>query len=174
MIFDMDSLVSKTQRHILEQKYLYLDVEGVRKPNIRVKFGDMSERENKITRIYYANSDLKNILKNLQQELADEIIKCELVYKPSKYKMEQNEVLISDSEYQEEICVKLRMLLTLMQPINGPQIKIWCDGHLPIRRIVVGPSKDAELMKCSIEQYLKTKYWTEDIEVEISKIPLRV
>ena len=52
--------------------------------------------------------------------------------------------------------------------------KIWCDGHLPIRRIVVGPSQDAELMKNSIKEYLKTKYWTKDIEVEVSKIPLRM
>lgn len=173
LIFDMDLLVSETQRTILQQKYVYLDVDGVRKPNIRVRFGDVSECETKITKIYYANSNLKEIMKTLKQELAEESIKCEIINKPRKYKMEKNEVLISNSAYQEEICAKLRMLMTLMLPISEPKINVWCDGHLPIRRVVVGPSKDAELMKCSIEEYLKTKYWTKDIIVEISKIPLR-
>lgn len=53
-------------------------------------------------------------------------------------------------------------------------VKIWCDGHLPIRQIIVGPSRDAEYMANSIREYIKTKYWMNDIEVKLSGIPLRV
>lgn len=53
-------------------------------------------------------------------------------------------------------------------------VKIWCDGHMPIRRIIIGPSRDAELMKASIEEYIKTRYWMKDIKVDISNIPLRI
>lgn len=173
LIFDLKKLLSESQHHLLQQKYTYLDVDGVRKPNIRVKFGNMLEHENKTTRLYYVNSNLDDNVKELARELRKEKIKLEIVKKPRKYKMKQDEILLSDSTYQEEIYTKLRTLLHRRK--NAPdKISIWCDGHPPIRRIIVGPSQDAELMKCSIDEYLKTKYWAKDIEVEISKIPLRL
>lgn len=173
LIFDMNVLVSESNRSLLQEKYTYLDEDGVRKPNIRVKFGDMSERENEITRLYYVNSDLDDAMNSLTQELEKDGIKIEIVKHSKKFKMPENEVLVSNSKYQEEICTKLRMKLH-QRPTGTPEINVWCDGHLPIRKVTVAPSKDAELMKCSIQEYLKTKYWARDIKVEISKIPLRI
>lgn len=172
LIFDMDILISESKQHILQQKYTYLDVDGVRKPNIRVKFGNMLEHQNEITKLYYVNSDLDDNIKELTKELRKERINLEIVKKPRKYKMNQDEIFLSDSIHQEEIYTKLRTSLH-RRGNSSKKISIWCDGHPPIRKIIVGPSKDAELMKCSIEEYLKTKYWTKDIKVEISKIPLR-
>jgi len=39
---------------------------------------------------------------------------------------------------------------------------------------MVGSSKDAKLMRDSIEEYKKTKYWMRDVEVDISNIPLKI
>lgn len=173
LIFDMNLLVSESQQHLLRQKYTYLDIDGVRKPNIRVKFGNMLELENKDVTLYYVNSDLNDCIKALKQDLGKEDVELKIIKKPRKYRMAMNEVLISSSVYQEKVCTQLRRILH-QRPMEAEKINIWCDGHLPIRRIIVAPSKDAELMKCSIEEYVKTKYWAKDIKVEISKIPLRL
>lgn len=57
--------------------------------------------------------------------------------------------------------------------LSPRKIKIWCDGYILIRKIFIAPSKDAEFMKTSVEEYKKTKYWVKAFEVKISKIPLR-
>lgn len=172
LIFDMKQLVPETQQHLLQEKYVYLDAEGIRKPNIRVKFGDQSIIENEETmKLYYSNNSWTNILEELQQELAD-TIKIELVTDSGKYIMPDDEILVSNGKSQEKVCTSLRLKMRQQVP-TIQKVKIWCDGHLPIRRIIVGPSKDAQLMKCSIEEYLKTKYWMRDIKVDVSDIPLR-
>lgn len=191
LIFDMKQIIPEPQQDLLKQKYVYLDVNGVKKPNIRVKFGNQSiaKKEN-VIKLYYGNDDWTKILEEFKQELGQELRReqkqksklqqdvnsgetgIELIMDKDKYKMLPEEIVVSDGKYQERVCVSLRSKMRQqIPPIK--KVKIWCEGHLPIRRIIVGPSKDAELMKCSIEEYLKTKYWMRDIKVDISKIPLR-
>lgn len=168
IIFDMNQFALGKYQSLLNKKYVYLDVNGVRKPNIRVKFGNQyrAESETDIT-IYYMDDSITDELKEIRKKFKSDNIKVSLVRKIRKYKLELQEILVSEGRNQERVCTLLR------QTLNDKKWKIWCDGHLPIRRIIVGPSKDAELMKCSIEEYLKSKYWTRDITVDISKIPLR-
>ncbi len=172
LIFDMKQLVPETQQHLLHQKYVYLDVDGIKKPNIRVKFGNQLQAEEETIKVYYANEDWTRLLEKLKQDLKSERIDITLVKDEIKYPMDKNEIVISNGKFQEKVCVKLRLMMWQQTPPIR-DFKIWCDGHLPIRRVIVGPSKDAELMKCSIEEYVKTKYWMRDIEVDISVIPLR-
>lgn len=173
LIFDMKQIIPEVQRDLLRQKYIYLDVNGIKKPNIRIKFGDQSlaEQENTIN-LYYTNPDWTKILEELKRELLSEKIKIQLVTDKDKYKMPNDEILVSNGKYQEKVCVSLRLKMRQQTP-PVRSVKVWCEGHLPLRRIIVGPSQDAELMKCSIEEYLKTQYWTRDIMVEKSVIPLR-
>lgn len=172
LIFDMNQLVPESKQYLLEKKYRYLETAGVRKPNILVKFKDESAGEHEEIRIYYGDDSLDPVMNKLAEEMKKDKIVIEPVRDSQKYKMEPGEIIVSDGKYQEQVCTKLRLMIYQ----NGikDMKKIWCDGHLPIRRIVVGPSQDAELMKNSIKEYLKTKYWTKDIEVEVSKIPLRM
>lgn len=167
LIFDMRQLVADKSQ-LLSQKYMYLDVDGVKKPNIRVKFGNQynAKYEENIT-IYYSDKQFETRLKKFKKDLLKEKIKINLIRKPRKFRMGSDEMIISEGCHQEQICIRLRHLL------YKDKIKIWCDGHMPIRRIIVGPSKDAKFMKSSIEEYLKTKFWMRDIEVKISDIPLR-
>lgn len=53
------------------------------------------------------------------------------------------------------------------------QIKIWCEGHLPIRTITVGPSKNQKNVKEAISYYCKHTYWLRDVAVDVSSIPFR-
>lgn len=168
LIFDMNQLAAGEYQRLLSEKYVYLDVDGVRKPNIRVKFGNQykAQYEENVT-IYYVDDEFEDAMKDLKKECKAEKIKIELIKKKRKFKLNSKEILISEGKNQERVSISLHKMLA------DKNVKVWCDGHLPIRRIIVGPSKDAELMKKSIEEYIKTKYWARDIEVDISGIPLR-
>lgn len=169
LIFDMRQLVSG-EDGLLSQKYVYIDVDGVRKPNICVKFGNqyVAEHEDEI-KLFYSNQRLEDKLNRFVDDLHKEKgIMLQLVRETGKtHQLKEDEVLLSEGKNQERVCVRLRQLL------YREGVKVWCDGCMPIRRIIVGPSKDAELMKDSIEEYKKTKYWMRDIEVSVSNIPLR-
>lgn len=52
-------------------------------------------------------------------------------------------------------------------------LKIWCDGHWPIRKITVGPTNNKEMIAENIKTYCKTKYWLKYVEVDYSPIPYR-
>lgn len=167
LIFDMRQLIAGEDR-LLSEKYVNLDVEGVKKPNIRVKFGNQDKAQNEENIIlYYADKSLTNKLEMFENKLKVEGISIQLVRDKRAFAMEKDEILLSEGKNQEKVCTKLRRLL------YPDHIKIWCDGHLPIRKIFIGPSKDAQIMKASIKEYIKTKYWMRDIKVVISSIPLR-
>lgn len=168
LIFDMRQLTAGEQ-YILSDKYIYLDADGIKKPNIRVKFGNQYKAEHEdVIHIYYSDNALMDIMTELAAELPDKVyIEPLPKRKVRKYRIGSGEIFLSEGKSQEMVCLSLR------KKLYGKGIKIWCDGHLPIRRIMVGPSKDAEFMKYSIDEYKKTKYWMEDVAVDISKIPLR-
>ncbi len=173
LVFDMKQLVPESQQYLLQKKYFYQDAGGIKRPNIIVRFGDQSRAEEDVEiALYYVNDGWTDILQRLRKELKTEGVNIKLVLKKRKYRTGQDEIVVSEGKHQEVVCVRLReMMRQLTPPVQG--LKIWCDGHLPLRRIIVGPSPDAELMKSSIEEYLKTKYWMRDIKVDLSVIPLR-
>lgn len=168
LIFDMNQLAAGEYRRLLAEKYFNIDVNGVRKPNIRIKFGNQykADHEESLS-VYYSDEALSDMMREYKMKCKAEGIAVRTVRKVRKYKMDSREILISEGRNQEKACYLLRRMLP------DEKYKVWCDGHLPIRRIIVGPSKDAEFMKNSIKEYIKTKYWAESIDVELSKIPLR-
>lgn len=50
-------------------------------------------------------------------------------------------------------------------------IKVFCKGRLPIVRITVAPTYDRERKAEQIKRFCKSKYWLNQVEVEVSKIP---
>lgn len=171
LIFDLNTLLQETQYEMLKQKYISLEVDGVKKPNIKVKFGNQEDAFKIATNIYYSNNELTNRLKQLKTDVEKKGIQIQLIKNQRKYPIEKDEILISHSKFQEEVCALVRQYMRHQPVIDN--IKIWCDGHLPIRQIIVGPSKDAGYMANSIREYIKTKYWMKDVEVNLSEIPLR-
>lgn len=53
------------------------------------------------------------------------------------------------------------------------KIPVWCEGHLPIRKITVGPCPNQNGMLEAIRHYCKHTYWLQDVEVQVSAIPFR-
>ena len=84
-------------------------------------------------------------------------------------------IYISQGERQREIyeAVKEAVVPFRKKTEAGIVPKIWCDGHLPIRKLVVGPSRNqADLME-SIRHYCDNTWWLNDVEVVCSSIPYR-
>lgn len=53
------------------------------------------------------------------------------------------------------------------------KIPVWCEGHLPLRKITVGPCPEQNGMLEAIRHYCKHTYWLQDVEVQASAIPFR-
>lgn len=86
--------------------------------------------------------------------------------------VEENAIIISDCKNQERIFTALHDALHEKYGDEAP--KIWCEGHLPIRSITVGPNQDSARVRESIEHYCKHKaYWLMDVEIRNSSIPYR-
>lgn len=169
LIFNMKKLLQEDKWQILDQKYINLEIAGIRKPNIRVKFGNQMDSEKEDICIYYGDDTLQDFLRTIKQELKKDGFTLKLKKSAS---VQKDEIIMSNGKFQEEICYMLRRKMRLYS-YSDRLIKVWCDGHLPIRKIIVGPSKDAEYMVHSIQEYIRTKYWMRDIQVVVSKIPLR-
>lgn len=55
------------------------------------------------------------------------------------------------------------------------KIKVWCEGHLPIRKIRIGNTRRTEEIKESIENFCRNSeyYWLKYVDVTKSNIPFR-
>lgn len=53
------------------------------------------------------------------------------------------------------------------------KIPVWCEGHLPLRKITVGPCPNQNGMMEAIRHYCKHTYWLRDVEIQASAIPFR-
>jgi len=169
LVFDLGDLLSEKKEWIRAEKNIYLDVSGIKKPNIRVEFGNALERLEEKVKIYYRNDIYKKELEEFLTGEKELSIELEKVDEPA---LKKNEILLGNGKKQEKV---MRALSAFVQTKERTFVntKIWCDGHLPMRRIIVGPSKDAELMRKSIVQYKHNKYWMKYIDVIISDIPFR-
>ncbi len=165
-----------------QQKVDYLDVDGYKKPYICVRFGngrnEFKECGNiKLNCIGAIENELKT-LTGLEFEVGSR---------------DRNTVVIEPGKKQEEIFDKVVEVLKVMkgnleyeklensspdprldevlEKLKG--IKVWCEGHLPIRKITVGPNPNQYEVAESIEHYIQNKYWLRYVDIEKSKIPYR-
>lgn len=83
----------------------------------------------------------------------------------------ENCVIISQGENQQEV---FEAIYAYVNNLNGKnKIKVWCEGHLPLRKITIGPCINQNSMAEAIRHYCKHKYWLRDVEIELSAIPFR-
>lgn len=100
---------------------------------------------------------------------------------------EGNSIMISQGHNQEEVFYRVhgwakeQNMQSSKTDVDHEDSKIinwkvWCEGHLPIRSIMVGPCKEKKEMVESIKNFClySALYWLRDVEVVDSKIPYRV
>ncbi|MDL2266919.1 DUF2971 domain-containing protein [Desulfovibrio sp. OttesenSCG-928-G15] len=54
-----------------------------------------------------------------------------------------------------------------------PDLKIWCDGYLPIRKIIVGPSSRQDEHMEAVRHYCNNRFWLRDVAIDKSMTPYR-
>lgn len=83
-----------------------------------------------------------------------------------------NCVIITQGENQKEIFEIVHKQVEEFCG-TGPKISVWCEGHLPLRTITVGPCPNQSNMIEAIRHYCKHTYWLRDVEIIASTIPYR-
>lgn len=101
----------------------------------------------------------------------------------AKYRLgvhkDENSIIISQGCDQEQVfktvhdCVEKfideqRTLGNAVAPIP-----VWCEGHLPIRSLTIGPCTHQREMVESVQHYCNHAYWLQDVKIKASKIPFR-
>lgn len=114
--------------------------------------------------------------KNFDDRKKDEYIYCcgesgeECVYPKT-----ENQIIVSQGKNQEKVFNKIDSIVYKLNKEKSTKIKIWCEGHLPIRSITVSPCENKEEIVESIKNYCQNSenYWLRYVEVDSSKIPYR-
>ena len=169
LIFDMKYLgESKAYSdYACSKKVEYLESDSIKKPYINVEFGIPQDKLSDVTDICIGGdiSDIANIFTNTELEKNINIF----------VDVKRKGIYIGKGKNQEDIMMEIeKHIETPKVPVKlRKKVKIWCEGHLPIREIVVGPSNKQQDIKESLEFYKKTVYWLKYIEIKKSKIPLR-
>lgn len=83
-----------------------------------------------------------------------------------------NCVVITQGDNQKEV---FEIVHKQVEEFYGTDLKIpvWCEGHLPLRTITIGPCPNQSNMLEAIRHYCKHTYWLRDVEIIASKIPFR-
>lgn len=106
-------------------------------------------------------------------KINNEYQKCRYTCDPDEsFRIEvRNEIYLSDSKNQEEIYREVHSFLCDKEEMKD--IKIWCEGHLPIRSIRVGNLHNKEIVVESIKHYCRQHYWLNSVDVTSSSTPFR-
>ncbi|MBQ8983578.1 MAG: DUF2971 domain-containing protein [Lachnospiraceae bacterium] len=82
-------------------------------------------------------------------------------------------VIISQGDNQQKIYDVVHRCIQEFNQKENTNITVWCEGHLPLRKITVGPCMNQENVIQSIRHYCKHTYWLRDVEITASSIPYR-
>lgn len=165
LIFDME-LLGDSKAHsdsVRSKKLEFLDLDNLKKPYINVEFGK-PDKETSGVKTIWVGKDACKIVDKIKGEYAG--IKIEL--------SDQTGICIGEGTKQEEIQECIEKIIESSKDLQCKDtIKIWCRGHLPIRKIIVGPSERQNETKESLEYYKRTMHWLRYVDIDVSKIPLR-
>lgn len=89
-------------------------------------------------------------------------------YEVGPHSME-NSVIVSQGKDQEKIFNTVYKVVKAVEK----SIPVWCEGHLPIRSITVGPCTYQKETVENIRHYCRYVYWLRDVSIKASTIPFR-
>lgn len=164
-----------------EMNYVYYtDPMPWAKPYLEVKCGNVEESKKPCTYIHVAYKagfcDIKNAIENwvidYNKSNSDKLTFKSHALNKEEDNKEDNidiQIYISAGDNQEKLFYDIEAVCS-EHDIN---LKIWCDGHWPIRSIMVGPTLDKHLIKESIEHYCKSKSWLKYVDIKTTNTPYR-
>lgn len=176
LIFDLHKIgeMAKCKKEgIWDKKVTFFEKTlGIKLPNIVVRFGDARDLINDCKHIIIELGFYENKYKSFMEIIKDYCKRNNLnIIKGKKGK---TDLVIGAGRNQEKIMQEIEMLMdTNNIKRGGTEAKIWFQGHLPIRTIMVAPGEDMERIKDSVEFYKNRIYWLKYAQVSCSKIPYR-
>lgn len=141
----------------------YLDKGGLLKPYIKISCKGLSSSVEAPSVMHGVGANNKVIEYCNQNGIA---IRC-------NNRMNSDEFVLNDCKDQETEFKKIKKMIDAVNYLENTNIKLWCEGHLPIRQITVGPSENRDDIKESIEHKLRSIYWLNYVSVQTSDIPYR-
>lgn len=170
LVFDMEYLGRNKaySRKVRSKKMEYIDVGGMKKPYVNVEFGQPENKLEKVCCVEFGS----NVIAIAAQMQTDKALEddVEIVLNDNR-----KDIYIGEGKNQEDVMEQIEKYIEQysIQRHFRQYPKIWCEGHLPIREIVVGPGEQQREMKESLEFYKNTLYWLRYVNVKLSSIPLR-
>ncbi len=158
----------------------YIDEDGLKRPYITISFGPN----------YLASSCTDEVRKlklcGLSRE-AEQELKQSLENHLFKYEFETLEgdwsnnpqIIIGEMEdsAQKETFESIDRILTADESKENrlfEHVKLWCEGHIPVRSILVSPCENQKEVVESIRHYCTHhKFWLKYVQVDGSKTPYR-
>jgi hypothetical protein len=125
---------------------------GVKVPYIVIKAGDLGK-------------DLSGCKLDTSEEGINDFI--------SK-RARREEVWIPQGRNQESVYNKVLAQVEQQSKDRSPgdaRIRVFCEGHLPIRKIIAAPTYDRSHIAEAIKRFCNSKYWLRSVEVIASDIP---
>lgn len=80
-------------------------------------------------------------------------------------------VCVPKCNNQEELYNKFVKIINSYTKYSQNNIRIFCDGHLPITSITVSPSQNQYKIVDQLKRFCQSKYWLKKVEIKCSKIP---
>ncbi|MDR2572337.1 MAG: DUF2971 domain-containing protein [Oscillospiraceae bacterium] len=133
-------------------------------------------RKPEIGKVYDDTTCFGCTMRSIKRE--DCLCQCSHKEQPTYISTELNCIFISEGNNQKEIFLKVAESVDMMNNETGlKKIKVWCEGHLPVRMIRVGNTRRKNELKEVIEHYCKYNneyYWLTYVDVKTTKGPFRV
>jgi len=123
---------------------------GTKLPYIVIKFGHVNILHEKQLRI--SKTKIKTIYDN---------------------RVNPKSIIIPICSNQEEVCQHVRKYIKdqVIATGNDINIRVFCEGHLPIRSIKIAPMVDQSRVMEQVKIFCQSRYWLRDVEVTMSSIP---
>ncbi len=161
-------------------KYVqYSPMEGLKRPYITIGFGkNRMDSHVKEVRLY-------GLKRSSEKELRRLMLPAHIRKKRNpEYRIIHEkgwagtpQIVIGQGKDQEDVFEALDRILTADAGQDNrlfPDVKLWCEGHLPIRTIMVSPCQNQKEVIESIRHYcLHKKYWMKYVEIGGSSTPYR-
>lgn len=149
---------------------------GLRCPYVNISFGKKYPEETKAGECAVETICLYNVPQKLS-DLIHKRFKNVKVCNEDNIECLQNQIVIGPgrNELQQIVFEKIEHAVAeICTDEEKAKIKIWCDGHLPIRSIRVSPCSNQDQVIKSIRHYCNhNKFWLKYVDVVGSSIPYR-
>lgn len=156
----------------------------------RILFSNFEERLSECIRFRKLNNGTKlpyivvkcdSFDMSKEKKLSVSIKKIKAIYDNRE---DDKTVIIPVCSNQKEVCSRVREYINdkrlknkrsneKYQEFSTADVKerVFCDGHLPVRSIMIAPMSDQNRIKEQVSSFCHSKYWLRDVRVEASDIP---